>query len=72
MIRMNRVKSAISAGAIFAAAIFVVAGCEKGLIPVLITDVVDGVELPQYTPLDTGSKASIVDRYFAYGTEGTR
>jgi hypothetical protein len=34
--------------------------------------VVDGVELPQYTPLDTGSKASIVDRYFAYGTEGTR
>ncbi|MDR0409925.1 MAG: hypothetical protein LBH18_05965 [Spirochaetaceae bacterium] len=64
---MNRLNFAV-----FGVLFFLFTGCEKGTIPVLISDAVDGVNLPQYTPLDSGSKASIVERYLSYGTNGTR
>ncbi|MDR1149184.1 MAG: hypothetical protein LBK66_11190 [Spirochaetaceae bacterium] len=50
---------------IFAIVVFTAAACEKGLIPVLITDI-DSVSLPPFTPREsTGT-------YSVYGTHATR
>ncbi|MDR2660402.1 MAG: hypothetical protein LBC27_10550 [Spirochaetaceae bacterium] len=57
---------------VLAAAVFVISSCEKGMIPVLITDAVEGIDLPQYTPPDSDGRASIVDPYKSYGADGTR
>jgi hypothetical protein len=51
---------------IFAIVVFTAAACEKGLIPVLITDI-DSISLPQYTPPDMTDS-----RYSVYGTDATR
>jgi hypothetical protein len=51
---------------IFAIVVFTAAACEKGLIPVLITDI-DSVSLPQYTPADITTP-----RYSVYGTAATQ
>ncbi|MDR2803959.1 MAG: hypothetical protein LBB22_06700 [Treponema sp.] len=59
---------------IFFAAIFAVTGCEKGNLPALIADTVEGVLLPQYFPPVSNDYASSIlqSRYSEYGTIGSR